>query len=219
MVFQNHEKTLPIEASGVQSQDRGLEETINVGGQLRKMRIEQGYSIRGLAEKSGLNVNTLSMIENGKSSPSVSTLQQLAKALSVTITAFFEGETKDQKIVFQSAGGRQKVAFAHGTLEDLGSTMTLMGGQPLLMALEPNANSGPRLIVHTGMEFVFCLEGMLKYTVDGHTYLLNPNDSLLFEAYLPHRWENASEQVTRSLLILCPSDERDRPTERHFAGE
>lgn len=63
---------------------------IDVGRNLRDLRAERELSIRSLAELSGLNVNTLSMIENGKSSPSVSTLQQLASALTVPITDFFE---------------------------------------------------------------------------------------------------------------------------------
>ncbi len=54
---------------------------ISVGRRLRELRAEQDLSIRALAEKSGLNANTLSLIENSKTSPSVSTLQQLAGAL------------------------------------------------------------------------------------------------------------------------------------------
>jgi len=33
---------------------------------LRELRIQKGFSLRALAELSGLNVNTLSLIENGK---------------------------------------------------------------------------------------------------------------------------------------------------------
>jgi DNA-binding XRE family transcriptional regulator len=51
---------------------------VNVGCRLRELRAERGISIRALAEQSGLNVNTLSLIENGKTSPSVSTFQQIA---------------------------------------------------------------------------------------------------------------------------------------------
>ena len=63
---------------------------INVGRHLRELRAGRGLSIRALAEQSRLNVNTLSLIENSRTSPSVSTLQQLASALDVPITAFFE---------------------------------------------------------------------------------------------------------------------------------
>ncbi len=194
------------------------EEIIDVGRQLRRIRMDQGFSIRALAERSGLNVNTLSMIENGKSSPSVSTLQQLAKALGVTITAFFELAGEPKKVIYQAAEERKRGFFASGTLEDLSAGMTLFGVQPLLVVLEPGANSGQAPIVHTGVEFVFCLEGKLRYIIEGRSYTLKKDDSLLFEAHLPHCWENIGNEPSRSLLILYPSDERDRPAERHFAA-
>jgi quercetin dioxygenase-like cupin family protein len=157
------------------------------------------------------------LIENGKTSPSVSTLQQLAAALHVPIAAFFEVETTHKSVVFQKAGKRRRGAFTHGTLEDLGSGLTLQGGQPLLVSLQPGADSGETPIVHTGIEFVFCLEGNLRYYIDGETYNLEAGDSLVFEAHLPHRWGNPTKETTRSLLVICPADENDRPAERHFS--
>jgi transcriptional regulator with XRE-family HTH domain len=190
---------------------------INVGKRLRELRAESRLSIRALAEQSQLNANTLSLIENGKTSPSVSTLQQLATALGVPITAFFESDIPKNNISFLKAGQRPRAVFAHGTMEDLGAGLTLRGGQPFVVNLEPQADSGPTPIVHTGHEFVYCLEGHLSYTIEDRTYLLAPNDSLLFEAHLPHRWQNIGETPSRSLLVLCPADEADRPTERHFS--
>jgi transcriptional regulator with XRE-family HTH domain len=192
---------------------------LDVGCCLKNLRARRGLSIRSLAEQSGLNVNTLSLIENSKTSPSVSTLQQLASALNVPITAFFEVDTPKNNISFQKEGQRPKASFAHGTLEDLGAGLTLRGGQPFLVTLEPKANSGLIPIVHTGLELVFCLEGHLSYTIEERVYPLDPGDSLLFEAYLPHCWENTGETASRSLLIMCPTDESDRPTERHFQPE
>jgi len=189
---------------------------IDVGRNLRDLRVEKGLSIRSLANLSGLNVNTLSMIENGKSSPSVSTLQQLAGALAVPITAFFEMGIIKNNISYQKTGQRVKAAFAHGTFADLGAGLTLQGGQPLLVTLEPKAKSGPTPIVHTGHEFVFCLEGRLSYKIEDRIYNLDPGDSLLFEAHLPHFWQNVGESISQSLLIMCPADESDHPTERHF---
>ena len=192
---------------------------IDVGRNLRDLRAERELSIRSLAVLSGLNVNTLSMIENGKSSPSVSTLQQLASALTVPITDFFETDIIKNNVSYQKAGQRLQAAFAHGTLADLGAGLTLHGGQPLLVTLEPKANSGPTPIVHTGHEFVFCLEGRLSYTIEDHIYILNPGDSLLFEAHLHHFWQNVGESTSQSLLIMCPADESYHPTERHFKPE
>jgi transcriptional regulator with XRE-family HTH domain len=192
---------------------------IDVGRNLHDLRNDRGLSIRALAELSELNVNTLSLIENGKTSPSVSTLQQLASALNVPITAFFETDITKNNISYQKTGQRTQAAFAYGTLADLGAGLTLQGGQPLLVTLKPKANSGSTPIVHTGHEFVFCLEGRLTYTIEGHTYTLDPGDSLLFEAHLPHLWQNVSDTTSKSLLIMCPADESDHPQDRHFKAE
>ena len=192
---------------------------VNVGHRLRELRIERGLSIRALAEQSGLNVNTLSFIENGKTSPSVSTLQQVAAALKLPINAFFEVKTNPQAIVYQKTGERQSAAFTHGTLADLGTGFARPDLEPFVVTLEPQADSGDTPILHTGIEFVFCLEGCIGYEVDGQTFILDPGDSLLFEARLPHRWHNPGETSSRSLLMLCPTDERDHPDERHFMKE
>jgi len=189
---------------------------VNLGCRLRELRIERGISIRALAEQSGLNVNTLSFIENGKTSPSVSTLQQVATALELPINAFFETKINPQSIVYQKAGDRQSAAFMHGTMADLGAGFTRPGLEPFVVTLKPQSDSGGTPIVHTGLEFVFCLEGCVGYEVNGQAFTLDPGDSLLFEAHLPHRWRNSGNTPSRSLLLLCPSDERDHPDERHF---
>jgi len=192
---------------------------VNVGQRLRELRLERGLSIRSLAERSGLNVNTFSLIENGKTSPSVSTLQQVAAALEVPITAFFETDMPKNSVAHIIARNRPRAAFAHGVLEDLGAGLTNRAVEPFVVTLEPNANSGPHPIVHTGFEFVFCLQGSIGYTIEDHTYLLEPGDSLLFESHLPHQWQNTHGQASQAILVLYPTDSRDRPTERHFTAK
>lgn len=192
---------------------------VDVGQRLREKRTACGLTIRDLAKKSGLNVNTLSMIENGKASPSVETLQQLSFALEVHIAAFFEDNTPKNKIIYYKASQRPSIAFTHGMLEDLGAGMARRGAETFLVTLTPLSNSGDHFIVHTGRETVFCLDGQLTYTIEDRNFVLGPGDSLLFEAHLPHRWQNSGTTPTRSLLVLCPSDDQDRPTEQHFAPE
>lgn len=189
---------------------------INVGQRLREIRMENELSIRDLAKISGLNVNTLSMIENGKNSPSLETLQLLSFALETPITDFFESNEPPQKIAHCKSGERSVVQFNHGSLEDLSDGMPRRGAETFLVIHNPHSHSGETPIVHTGREVVYCLEGTLSYTVDQQEFLLEPGDSLVFEAYLPHSWHNPNPVPTRSLLVLCPYDENDQPTEQHF---
>jgi transcriptional regulator with XRE-family HTH domain len=198
--------------------DAPADDEVNVGQRLRQLRAEHGLSIRALAGLSNLSINTLSLIENGKTSPSVSTLQQLAAALQVSITSFFETGMPKSRVVHSKAFQRPCGRFQHGILEDLGAGMSDRAVQPFLVTLEPNSGSGPDQIVHTGYEFLFCIKGRITYTVEERVYLLEPGDSLLFESHLPHRWYNVESEQSQALLVLYPTDARDRPTDRHFAS-
>jgi transcriptional regulator with XRE-family HTH domain len=190
---------------------------VDVGGCLRRLREQRGFSLRVLSEKSGLAINTLSLIENGKSSPSVSTLQQLAMALEIPITSLFETQTAERHIAYVKKECRPWANFEQGILEDLGAGASIQSVEPFVVTQEPAAGSGTQDIVHTGNEFIYCLEGQIAYTVDEHTYLLEPGDSLLFEAHLPHRWQNLSSSISKWILVLYPTDQHDHPTERHFS--
>lgn len=189
---------------------------INVGICMRTLRVNQGYSLRALAQRCGLAVNTLSLIENGRVSPSVSTLQRVAQTLGVPMTAFFEAEPPQGEIAHLTPARRRRVQFAQGHLEDLGPGMADRTMEPFLLTLNPYAESGPEPIVHPGQEFVFCLEGILQYSIEDRVYELRPGDSLLFEASLPHRWSNSQPQPSKAILVLCPFSGPGRPARRHF---
>jgi transcriptional regulator with XRE-family HTH domain len=190
---------------------------ISVGQRLREIRASRGLSMKSLAQMSGLNINTLSLIENERTSPSVSTLQQLAQSLQVPVSKFFETDHGSRKLVHQKEGKRPRITFQHSIMEDLAPGMPRFGAEPLLVTLEPGAGSGRKPIVHTGREFVYCLDGHIVYKVDNEKYILESGDSLIFDAYLPHHWKNIDPTPSRALLVLCPMDERDQPKDRHFA--
>ena len=187
-----------------------------VGLKIRELRNDRGFSLRAMAELSGLNINTLSLIENGKTSPSVGTLQQLAKALTVPITAFFESEPISQHVVFTPHAKRPSTTFGNTCMENLGKDLCDNVVQPFVVTLEPGAGSGDQLIVHTGHEFVYCLSGKVCYTIDQVDYPLEPGDSLVFEAHLPHRWGNCYDGESQLILVLYPVDQREEFGGRHF---
>ena len=192
---------------------------VNIGQRLRFLREERGLSLRALADKSGLAVNTLSLIENGKSSPSVSTLQKISTALQVPIVAFFLFHRINQKVIFTRSHRRKQAAFEQGFLEDLGTGLSDGAMEPFIVTLEPETNSGPDAIIHTGYEFVFCLAGRIAYIIENQRYILDPGDSLFFESNLPHCWQNLSAEPSKKILILCPAGDLDHPIGRHFNSD
>ncbi|MBN2148126.1 MAG: cupin domain-containing protein [Anaerolineales bacterium] len=186
-----------------------------VSKRLRHLRREQRMSIRALAAKCGLSANTLSLIENGRTSPSVHTLQLLALGLGVPLVTFFEEEKPEPALVYQRAGQRPLMHFRNGSLEKLGEGLPPLGAEPILVTLDPG-QADAQEISHVGREFIYCLFGKVICTVAGHEYPLSPGDSLLFDASAPHCWRNAVPDSSKLLVLFCPMEAHDQPAERHL---
>ena len=188
-----------------------------VGQRLRSLRNERALTVRDLAQASDLSFNTISLIERGKISPTVATLHKLASALGVPL-AYFVSDGPVKQLLFLKRTERPKAHSARVTLENLGAGLPDQTLQCLLLTLQPGAGSGPDPIVHVGHEFAFCLEGCVEYVVEGQVYRLEPEDSLLFEAHLPHHWRNGQDAPSRLLLILEASEGQDLALQRHVSG-
>ena len=90
--------------------------------------------------------------------------------------------------------------------------------EPFFVAMNPGAESGRQPVIHSGHEFVCCLQGSVEYEVDEHVYLLEVGDCLLFEAELPHHWRNPTEEKAEMLLILQTPDGSNDSVRRHFSS-
>jgi transcriptional regulator with XRE-family HTH domain len=190
--------------------------SVDVGARLQVLREARGMSMRSLAQKSGLSANALSMIERGKASPSVSTLYKLAEALGVSITDFFGPPATRRKAVFLKPDKRARVSIPQGSWEGLGGEQFVGRVEPFIITLEPGAGSGGQAMVHSGHEFVFCLQGQVEYRVEGDVYPMEAGDSLLFSANLEHHWRNPGRTTANILIVLSNFAEGDHPRDAHL---
>jgi len=174
------------------------------------MRNEKGLSLRALAERCGISANAISLIERGDNSPTVSTLHQLARALEVPITDFFEKELS-RTIVYVKKD--QGIRYHNETveLENLGVGLQNQQLEPFRLKIEAGSSSCDDPIAHPGQEFVYCLEGSIEYFVNNETFILEAGDSLLFQANLQHCWSNPNEFPASILLIFQTT------TDQHLA--
>ena len=193
-------------------------QSIDVGSRLRELRQERGMSMRALARASGLSTNALSMIERARTSPSVSTLYKVADALEVPITAFFRVEPPKREIVFCSRKQRNRIDFPNGFWEGLGGELFIGHVEPFMLTLEPGATSGSFGMLHSGHEFVLCLQGQLEYEVEDEHYVLEPGSSLLFAAQLRHTWRNAGTEPVQAIFVLAGFEQGERPSEFHISS-
>ncbi|WP_229678389.1 helix-turn-helix domain-containing protein [Neptunicoccus cionae] len=181
---------------------------VAIGREVRAHRRKQNITVAALSETTGLSVGMLSKIENGNTSPSLTTLQSLANALSVPITMFFRGFEEERTAIHTKAGEgveleREGTRANHqyNLLGHLGANKSGVIVEPYMITLNENSDVFPTF-QHDGIETIYMLEGEINYRHGDQVYPLRPGDTLFFDADAPHGPEVLVKLPARYLSII-----------------
>jgi transcriptional regulator with XRE-family HTH domain len=195
-----------------EQREKNLE--VAIGRQVRELRKHQRMTGADLAAKSGLSVGMLSKIENGATSPSLTTISTLAHALGVPVVQLFSGYEEDRACLHVKAGQgvateREGTRAGHqySLLGHIGATEAGVIVEPYLITLDSSSGQF-RTFQHDGIELLYMLEGTVRYRHGDQTYVLEPGDSLLFDADAPHGPDELIALPAKYLSIITYSQAR-----------
>jgi transcriptional regulator with XRE-family HTH domain len=185
---------------------------------LKQLRKGQGYTLKNLAEKSGLSPTYLSQIERGMSNPSIGTLKKIADAMSITIVSLlgFEETDENEKELEENIRKRQEVfvikkekrkmlVYPGETRKAFLLTPDLRRKLEILLTYEePQQENDEDWYQHEGEEFGFILEGRYEVIVEGRTYVLEEGDSIYFPSRFPHRMRCIGEKTATTIWVITP---------------
>ncbi len=181
---------------------------VAIGREVKSYRKQHGITVAELAKSTGLSIGMLSKIENGMTSPSLTTLQTLAHALSVPLTSFFKGFEESREAVHVKAGegleaDRRGTRAGHqyNLLGHIGANTSGVIVEPYIITLSEKSDVFPDF-QHDGIELIYMLEGEVEYRHGDNTFLLEPGDSLFFDADAPHGPQKHLKLPARYLSII-----------------
>lgn len=187
---------------------------VAIGRQVRQLRRHQRMTGTDLAALAGLSVGSLSKIENGHISPSLSTLQALADALRVPFVQLFTGFAEARGAMHVKAGKGDPIDRAgtraghqYNLLGHIGSNASGVVVEPYLITLTDESERFPTF-QHRGIEYIYMLEGQVDYRHGDRTYALEPGDSLLFDSDAPHGPETLTRLPARFLSVITYPQEQ-----------
>ena len=181
---------------------------VAIGREVRAARKKLGITVADLATSTGISLGMLSKIENGVTSPSLTTLQALSRALGVPLSSLFRRFEEERRAVLVKAGegvdverrgtraGHQYTLLGH-----LGSNTSGVVVEPYLITLTTGSDVFPTF-QHDGIEFLYMLEGEVVYRHSNNLYRLTPGDSLFFDADAPHGPEELTKLPMKYLSII-----------------
>jgi transcriptional regulator with XRE-family HTH domain len=178
----------------------------HIGAEVRRLRKSLDLTVAELGAAADISAGMLSKIENGAISPSLATLDALARALNVPISGLFAETEERRDCSFVKAGTGVRIerrGTKAGHLYDLlgHSLAGDIGVEPYLITLSKNAvpYTGFR---HAGVEFLYMLSGKVRYRHADSTYLMEPGDALFFDAAARHGPEELVEAPMEYLSII-----------------
>ncbi len=181
---------------------------VAIGREIRAFRRKKEITVADLSASTGLSIGMLSKIENGNTSPSLTTLQTLANALSVPLTSFFRGFEESRMAVHTKCGEgvemeREGTRANHqyNLLGHLGANTSGVIVEPYIITLSDEADIFPTF-QHAGIETIYMLEGEVDYRHAENVYSLKPGDTLFFDADAPHGPDVLVKLPARYLSII-----------------
>jgi transcriptional regulator with XRE-family HTH domain len=162
--------------------------TLDVGAQLRAVRTLYGLSQRELAKRAGVTNGLISLIEQNRVSPSVSSLKKVLDGIPMSLAEFFMLDLTATSQVFYSSAARRT-----------NRAMSVMHER-----YAPGSDTGADMLRHKGEEGGVVIRGRIDLTVGGETRMLGPGDAYYFTSAIPHRFRNSGAEPCEIVSASTP---------------
>jgi len=175
--------------------------SIDIGQRVNKRRKELDISLRQLGEACQVSAAFLSKVENGKISPSLALLQQLALHLQISLPALLR--ENDQPNLVRS-DERRKMYF-----KDVPASYELLtpdiGGDMLVSMVHLNPNSFYTQERRNRVEkFIYVVNGALQINIADESQVLRAGDSIYFNSDLLQEYRSIESEGVDFILTSVP---------------
>ncbi len=181
---------------------------MDIGARLKLVRERFSLSQRELAKRAGVTNASISLIEQNRVSPSVSSLTKLLESIPITLSEFFAFEAPpaqhpyifrpDAQPAFRGVDGLRFLV--------IGASVPNRQMRMLRELYAPGAHTGDEPIVHQqGEECGLVVRGTIELTIDGQVNILTAADGYYFPSTLPHRFRNMGQEEAEIISANTPA--------------
>lgn len=176
-----------------------------IGERLREVREAFGLSQRELARRSGVANATISLVEQNRVSPSLSSLKKILDGVPMTLAEFFTLSTAPRESAFLHRDQQPTIcANADVTMRMLRPGKGLSAMQIMFESYAPGSHTGKIPLRHEGEEGGFIVRGEIHLTVGNRTEVLRSGDGYYFASSQPHRFANLGDEACEIVSANSP---------------
>jgi transcriptional regulator with XRE-family HTH domain len=178
--------------------------TLDVGAQLRAVRTLYGLSQRELAKRAGVTNGLISLIEQNRVSPSVSSLKKVLDGIPMSIAEFFTMDLTASSQVFYSVDELTDLGDRNVSLRLVAARRTNRAMSVMHERYAPGSDTGADMLRHEGEEGGVVIRGRIDLTVGGETRVLGPGEAYYFTSAIPHRFRNSGSEPCEIVSAATP---------------
>ncbi|MFF7706028.1 cupin domain-containing protein [Pseudomonas sp. NPDC007930] len=180
---------------------------MDIGPRLKMVRERHQLSQRELARRSGVTNATISLIEQNRVSPSVSSLKKLLEGIPMTLADFFASDEAPVENPYVYRAGSQPDLGRRGLrLLLVGATVKDRQMRMLRELYAPGADSGEPIVHPEGEECGLVTRGTIEMTVNGEVSILQAGDGYYFPTTLPHAFKNIGQDEAEIISANTPAN-------------
>ena len=181
-----------------------------IGERISELRTRRAMTLDQLSALTGFTKGYLSKIENSKKVPPIGSLSRIAQALNTDITQLLQAAaapSSEQGFCVVRAAQRRPVmrggsAFGYDYVS-LADSKADKKMEPFLFTF-PSEIDKYVFFEHEGEEFLFVLSGKVEWQAGGNKLILEPGDSIYFDARLPHRGRSLGGEASALVVVYSP---------------
>jgi transcriptional regulator with XRE-family HTH domain len=188
--------------SGTKSGGTAADQTIAmVGARVRTLRSRQGLTLKDVADRTGVSVSMLSMLERGVATASVGTLVSVASALGVHMYDLFDHPSGEDVSPVTPLEAQTVMRTSEGATRRVAHHDMLAGLELAVNTYDVGGASGPVATHHDGREFGVLISGSLTVEIEGEVHTLRPGDVIAYNSTRPHRIANGGDDQAVAVWV------------------
>ena len=180
-----------------------------VGEKIRALRLKKKMGLVELGAHSGLSPALLSKIERGRLFPTLPTLLRIALVFSVGLEFFFAGSRdkpllaivrKRERVALPDRARAREMAYRFESLDFPAAERRFNSYYAEFFPVAPDAL---RPHAHTGVEFIYTLQGSLSVHIGDAEHTLQVGDSMYFDSSVPHAYRRSRGRTCSAIVVTA----------------
>ncbi len=200
-----------------------------IGQRIHALRLKQGFSLREMAEQSGLTASFLSQVERGRVNSSIESLRRITNSLGITMVQLLESGTnndaaesdvlrqpgavksgsrhangKSSPVVIR-ADNRPKLLLPHaGVAVEMLTSSRTHTVEVFISTLAPGTEIMAQPLREPTEQFIYVLSGSLHIELSRMHSVLECGDAITFDGTTVKRFACVGARATTWLCMITP---------------